>query len=120
MGVKISGDKDLDKWLRKQPKEMTNTMRSGITLTAEDIRGAWQDMIRSMKAIKTSRYLQSIEKEISTSLLSAEVFTEVEYAVFVELGTSRMPARPAMMATANKMVNQLVVRLTEVIRKKYQ
>lgn len=119
MGVTVKGDKELDRWFKKQPKDLVDTMLKGLTLTNEDIKNEWQRFITSMNAIKTGDYRKSISKGLDRNLLSSEVFTRIEYAVHVELGTSRMPARPAMMSAATKIESDLLKRFIEVIRKKY-
>jgi hypothetical protein len=118
MGVTITGDKELDRWFRRQPKDLPQTIASGMRLTSEDIRNEWVRFIRSMGAIDTGTYRDSITVD-PMSLLTHEIFTAVEYSVHVELGTSRMPARPAMTAAATLMESRLLDRFIEVIKRKY-
>jgi hypothetical protein len=118
MGVTITGDKDLERWFKRQPKELPDTIAKGMRLTSEDIRSEWVRFIRSMGAIDTGNYRDSISID-PLSLLTNDIFTAVEYSVHVELGTSRMPARPAMGATAELMRSRLLDRFIEVMRKKY-
>jgi len=118
MGVTITGDKDLDKLFNRQPKIFRQTSQKWLTLTAEKARGEWQGAITSMGAIKTGDYRKSISKEIT--LTSAEIYTDIEYSVHVELGTSRMPARPAMAVAANKIAPGLERTYAKELRLKFK
>lgn len=60
--------------------------------TALDIEGSGKEFA----PIRTGNLMRSIHTEIGDGGLSAEIGTDVEYAPFVEYGTSRMAPQPYM------------------------
>jgi hypothetical protein len=118
MGVTITGDKDLDKLFNRQPKIFKKTSQKWLTLTAQKTINEWQSAITSMGAIDTGDYRKSISREIA--LASAEIYTNIEYSVYVELGTSKMPARPAMAVAANKIAPGLARTFTKELRLEFK
>jgi HK97 gp10 family phage protein len=62
--------------------------------------------INAPVAVDTGRFVNSVDFE-STGENEAKVFSELEYAKFIEYGTSKMASRPHFRNTANKEKSQV-------------
>lgn len=120
MSITVSGEKELKRKLLSLGTSMDDALLGGVILTANDIR---TDAIKSIQAVSPGRQVQrssqgggtythtaaaegsapntdtgklvnSIAVEVNKSGLYALVGSNLDYAGFLEMGTSKMGARP--------------------------
>ena len=85
--------KGLDQWFRKtdnKSKELEESVKSLIAETAYKI----ESDAKKLTPVDTGNLRRSIKTDIKEDGLTAEIGTNVEYAIYVEFGTSKQPARP--------------------------
>ena len=121
MSITVSGEKELKRKLLSLGASMDDALLGGVILTANDIR---TDAIKSIQAVSPGRQVQrvsqgggdtythtaaaedtapntdrgglvrSIAVEVNKSGLYALVGSNLDYAGFLEMGTSKMGVRP--------------------------
>ena len=81
-------------------KQETND-KVGQILTAIGLKAVtiWQKEITSLKIVDTGRFRNSTTSEVNRSDKSVTIGSNVFYARYLELGTSRMKARPSLKNT---------------------
>lgn len=132
MSVSVSGDKELNRKLNKLGFKMMAAIDAGVFITAQDIR---TDAIKSIQNQSTGRSVQrsrqgggtythmasntgqapntdtgklvasiAVEKEKEANYL---VGSNLEYAAFLEFGTSKMGARPWLEPAMRQNIGEL-------------
>lgn len=94
MAIDVKITDNSDKFLDALPEQIEQAL-TAIGLTAESY--AKRDC-----PVDTGRLRNSITNAVETSEHSVYIGSNVEYAVFVELGTSRMKARPYLKPAATQ------------------
>ena len=84
-----------------------------IGLVAE---GYAKEKIREVGAYDTGRLWNSISHAVSESEQAAVIGTNVEYAPYVELGTSKMDPRPYLQPAATNHIDEYRQIVDEVMR----
>ena len=132
MTVTVSGDKDLNRKLNKLGLRMGKAIDAGVFITAQDVR---TDAIKSIQSQSTGRPVQrsrqgggtythtasnegqapntdtgklvasiAVEKETDANYL---VGSNLDYAAFLEFGTSKTGARPWLEPAMRKNISEL-------------
>ena|SRR3990167_4576179 len=90
--VEILGVKETIQFLRDSGKKIDNNAMQGINQAALFMQGEVKESIAGRRAeptsVDTGRFLNSIS--LATSKNQAIIFTDIEYAKFLEYGTSRI------------------------------
>ena len=90
----------------------TKIVIAKITKAAET---RWKENIVEMDAVDTGAYLNSVQGESQN--FEGEVASGVAYDVWVEFGTRRMSARPAMTQAAEAIRPVFEAAMTELVRR---
>lgn len=95
ISVKVRGDKEIDKKLKQLAKKNPEALKDVISKSVILIQGKAKDKA----PVDTGRLQNSIVFEVKKTKkgYTGKVGTSLEYAPYVEMGTSRMNARPYLM-----------------------
>lgn len=93
--IEINGLKETSKYLNKKNKDFSNAVTKGLNNAAMYLQGEVKQSVAGRRAeptsVDTGRFLNSINFQVGKD--NAVVFTEIEYAKFLEFGTSRLTPR---------------------------
>lgn len=90
-----------NKWYGdKVKRKLINEMKDKLELAGAFVEGEAKVNIINMKAVDTGKLLNSIDHEM-IGKLKVRIGTNTEYAVYVELGTSKMSPRPFLRNAVN-------------------
>ena len=102
--IEISGIPELKDYLKGKLKGTENKISQSIKESTIHIHNAVKESIaRGTNApvtVDTGRFLNSVDFELADD--DGAIYTELEYAKFLEFGTSKMTARPHFKNTASK------------------
>ena len=109
MNVQLIGAGKLINDLTAMHKKLEPVTKAGMKILGIGTKNEWMKLIRSaeFKAIKTSKYIQSIQYEPIDSGMGFEVGSDIEYSVFIEYGTRRMSPRPHMRMAEKKLEKEV-------------
>lgn len=98
MDVKFDGLKDWQKWIKSVPKEVVKDTKEAVAESGYKV----ESEAKWNTPVDTGRLEASITTEIVDGGLAAETFTDVEYALAVELGTMHQQAQPYLIPAFEK------------------
>lgn len=113
IGASIDKD-DIEKLignLNRFGKETTEKVKDEIVLTAYDI----ESDAKQNCPVDTGRLRASITAYVDRDKMAALVGSNVEYAIFVELGTNQQQAHPYLYPAFFKNMQKLFDRLTKIL-----
>lgn len=89
-----------------------------LTDTAHEVEAEAKNNIKRNKTVDTGRLLGSVITEIKGSGVNteAEIGTNVEYANYIEYGTSRMAAKPFLIPAFASKTDGLEDRVNQAVR----
>lgn len=83
-----------------------NTLQSAMLTALTEMGLVAQGYAQDLCPVDTGRLVNSIKSGVISSEKCAYIGTNVEYAAYVELGTSRMAAQPYLKPAVNDHVNE--------------
>ncbi len=97
--MRLSADCNFDAIMRElgaTAHDVINASNEVITNTAYQIEADAKSNIKSNKTVDTGRLLGSVTTKVNSNnaMVEAEIGTNVEYANYIEYGTSKMAAKP--------------------------
>ena len=108
--VEILGVKETIQFLRDSGKKIDNNAMQGINQAALFMQGEVKESIAGRRAeptsVDTGRFLNSIS--LATSKNQAIIFTDIEYAKFLEYGTSRIFPRMHFRNSLSRNTNKIL------------
>ncbi len=114
--VKITGQKELEKKLKQLSDAARTTATQEVLNTgAVLVHGEAVNRITQQRAVDTGNLRSSLNFSVSED--EAEVGTPVEYAPYVEYGTSRMAARPYLRPALDENIGKLVKLASDIFAK---
>ena len=97
VNVKVTGIKELQKYMQRNQEQMRNRLPLTVKDTTLYLFNRIKESIahgdNAPIAVDTGRFLNSVDFS-KTGENSSSIFTDLEYAKFLEFGTSKMNARP--------------------------
>lgn len=108
LSVQIRGAESL----RDRMRLLRPRVRRATAAALEESGQALENGMKSLAPVDTGRLRDSIRTEIEGTTVTAGPGREVDYAIFVEFGTSRAPAQPYVrpVAQAEKLLFPVRVR----------
>ena len=114
----IKGIPETSEFLKKQDKNILISQGIGLSKATFYLHGkVKQSIARGINApvaVDTGRFLNSVN--LSSTNDEGMVFTDVEYAKYIEYGTSKMSARPHFGNTAKKEKGNVLNLVSEEIK----
>lgn len=105
VSIKIEGIRKVQNFLNGKNKEAIEAANKAIVKSGFYVQEKVQDSLahgtNAQKAFDTGRLTQSVKAESKQKLVST-ISSNVDYAKFIEYGTSKMSARPHFRNTAKK------------------
>ena len=102
--IELQGVKEFKKMMEKKQENIKIVLPEAVKKATLYLHGRVKESIargiNAPVAVDTGRFLNSVDFEAVGN--EAKVFTELEYAKFIEFGTSKMMARPHFRNTAFK------------------
>lgn len=102
--IEILGVKQTQKFLNKKSKNITKGTEIGLINAALHVQNEVKLSIAGRKAehrsVDTGRFINSVDKVVSK--FGAMVFSDLEYAKFLEFGTRKFNARRHFMNTKSR------------------
>ena len=102
--IKVSGVDNAIKHLKSKKNQVDDKAEAGINKATFYVQGQVKESIargvNAPVAVDTGRFLNSVD--IATQKDVGYVFSDINYAKFIEYGTTRMHARPHFRNTAAK------------------
>lgn len=92
MKIEIKNLSQFTKWTENVVKEVESKVKNTVNQNVHQMEG----QAKMLAPVDTGHLRQSINTELSNGGMTGEVSTNVEYALFVEYGTSRQAAQPFM------------------------
>lgn len=119
--MRASIDSNVDSIISQLSASGDNAIRAAVselTNTAYEVESEAKENIKRNKTVDTGRLLGSITTEIKDSGVNtkAEVGTNVEYANYIEYGTSKMGAKPFLIPAFMSKTNGLEDRIRQAVR----
>jgi HK97 gp10 family phage protein len=109
MKIDVIGDKEALKFISDKDKNTKIQTVKALTDSALFIEGEVKESIAGRKAeprsVDTGRFLNSVTNKVGKD--DAIIYTDVEYAKFLEYGTSRIAARMHFRNSANRNINNV-------------
>ena len=87
-----------------------------VVKTAYDVEGRAKGLITSQNAIDTGRLLNSVEAKPIGEFVW-EIAPHTEYAIYVEMGTYKMGARPYMIPAGEAAKGPFVQAMTQLLQR---
>lgn len=112
MKVTIKGLNQWEKWVSGVTEETIEKSKDLVKETAYKIEAD----AKRLAPVDTGRLRASINTDFEKDGLAAEIGTNVEYAEFVEDGTSKSPAQPYMKPAAFKNEEPFVEGMKKIVR----
>jgi len=116
--IKIDGVKEVLKFIetkkRNIDKGITDGSIEGGNLLAEEVRQSALGNRAEPRSFKTGAFHDSITVE--TSMNEAVVFSDVAHAKFLEVGTTRIPARKHFRNSANRIAPEILKKIENKIK----
>ena len=117
MSLTIKGDKQYLKWMdqavRSVPKLVGGTLLKGAKEAQAEVRNRWE----LMKARDSGTLINQVAIDSSKLPYEVDVYSPTEYSPHVELGTFRMPGRPAFGLTRDSMERRMGVLFLNMLDK---
>lgn len=88
--------------INKYSKRTKAKVRTQVAASSLKIESRTKILLTRQRAVDTGRLRSSYKAIFKRNGLGAEVGTNVEYAPFIEFGTSRMRARPSLFPAAEQ------------------
>jgi HK97 gp10 family phage protein len=108
--IEIKGIEEVKDFINKTSKETFNAANKAIVKAGLYVEGEVKESIAGQRAehasVDTGRFLNSV-KTVQNEPLSATIETNVEYAQFLEYGTSKFQARHHFTNTAARNENKV-------------
>jgi HK97 gp10 family phage protein len=116
--VTVKGFDELAERLQGLGPEIAAEAREEVQMSALEI----ESRAKELSPVDTGRLRSSIRTEVGAAPeeISATVFTDVDYAIFVELGTSRAEAQPFLVPAAEEVAPQMIRRLEGIVERAVQ
>ncbi|MEI6796615.1 MAG: HK97-gp10 family putative phage morphogenesis protein [Methanomassiliicoccales archaeon] len=114
VSVTIKGLDELAAKLQHLGEEVRTKAKEEIMTSALEI----ESRAKELCPVDTGRLRSSIRTDSSTEgeELGATVFTDVDYAPYIELGTSRMAAQPFLVPAVEQVAPQMIRNLETIIQ----
>ena len=121
--IKVLGVPELAKAMQDKQEKLKQTLPEAVRDATLFIHGQVKTSIahgtNAPVAVDTGRFLNSVDFT-PTGTNEAKVFTDLEYAKFIEYGTSKMASRPHFRNTAfvnkNKVKEEFNAKIKKVIK----
>jgi len=116
--VQVLNREEVKKFLENKNEEVKKKVSQAMFKASELMRNEVKESIAGRRneptSVDTGRFLNSVDTNISED--NAIVFTKVEYAQYLEYGTSRMQARRHFNNSLDRNRNQVVKKFEESIK----
>ena len=104
VSIEVSGIPEALKFLNTKEKDIDKGITAGLSKAAVFIQGEVKSSIAGQRAeptsVDTGRFLNSVDFMVGND--EAVVFTDIDYAKFLEYGTSKFTARPHFRNTKSR------------------
>jgi HK97 gp10 family phage protein len=118
--IEVKNVKEFETFMKKKQELTKEKIAESVRQATLHVHNAVKESIaRGTNApvtVDTGRFLNSVDFE-ATGDNEAKVFTELEYAKFLEYGTSKMAARPHFGNTAKVEFNNVKEKMNAEIKK---
>ena len=115
--VRVEGGKEISRALKKTKGDIRKECEREIYATGLDIQGQARDNLKALRAWKTGNLAGSIEVDPIKDGLTVEIGPTAPYGPYIEYGTVKMAARPYLLPAYLALVNELLKKIKEILRR---
>ena len=123
VNIKVLGIPELIKSMQNKQamikKILPESVKDAVIFLHSQVKTSIAHGTYAAVAVDTGRFLNSVDFEV-TGENEAKVFTDIDYAQFIEYGTSKMPSRAhfknAVFANKEKVKDDFNVKIKQVIK----